>query len=391
MRPPTNPVPLILLVLIASVSFAQPAETEAPTGPAEFKGPEPLAFPYVAEITGTDVYIRSGPGSNYYRCGKLNKPDRITVAAHEYSWSKILPPPECFSWISTQYVRFDLNDPTVGIVTGNKVRIWAGSVYLEPIHSTRLQTRLNVGDTVKLLGEEKAGYYKIVPPPDTYFYVSTEFTRYLGRVAEVKPPEVEIKAQPAPERPPAPPRRRAVGAAGLKEYYDLAKKVDIERKKPIAQQNYLEIKKALQAIANDPKSGKAVRYAGLQLEAVGRFESALDTRRQVKIQDAKLTQVRQQIRARLKQRLEKVPDLGRFAAVGSFRKSQIYTALAAKRRFVIIDESGKRICYAQPEGPAAAIDLSEFLDKKVGLLGAIEPDPQTSAALVRFTEIIPIK
>ena len=48
--------------------------------------------PYIAEITGTDVYVRSGPGRSYYFCSKLNSPEKVTVVGHEHGWLEIIPP-----------------------------------------------------------------------------------------------------------------------------------------------------------------------------------------------------------------------------------------------------------------------------------------------------------
>ena len=56
------------------------------------------SFPYVAEITGNDVRIRSGPGTNFYDCGKLYKGDRVEVVSTQLGWSRIVPPADSFSW-----------------------------------------------------------------------------------------------------------------------------------------------------------------------------------------------------------------------------------------------------------------------------------------------------
>ena len=92
-------------------------------------------FPYIAQITADNVNIRSGPGTNYYSCGKLYNANRAKVVARKFSWSQIVPPKGSFSWISKQYVEIDPNEPGSGIVTGDNVRVYAGSAHLKPIHS----------------------------------------------------------------------------------------------------------------------------------------------------------------------------------------------------------------------------------------------------------------
>ncbi|GAH19435.1 unnamed protein product, partial [marine sediment metagenome] len=111
---------LVILAVLASAGFgreaAGPPERAASAGGAE---ESVLSFPYVAEITGDNVNIRSGRGTNYYGCGKLNKGDRVKVVNHLLGWSCIVPPTGSFSWISTQYIGIDPDKPTVGIVTGD--------------------------------------------------------------------------------------------------------------------------------------------------------------------------------------------------------------------------------------------------------------------------------
>ncbi|UCF43561.1 MAG: SH3 domain-containing protein [Planctomycetota bacterium] len=122
---------IVCLITLASVGSAQEA---APS------------FPYVAEVTAENVNIRSGPGTNYYRCGQINRGDAVKVVASKHSWSHIVPPPGSFSWISKQYIHIDADNPTVGIVTGDAVRVYAGSERLKPIHRTTLLLKLKRGD-----------------------------------------------------------------------------------------------------------------------------------------------------------------------------------------------------------------------------------------------------
>ena len=42
-------------------------------------GARPATESYVAEVVGNDVFIRSGPGTNFYQCGKLYAGDRVQV------------------------------------------------------------------------------------------------------------------------------------------------------------------------------------------------------------------------------------------------------------------------------------------------------------------------
>jgi len=161
MKSYTSFLMVVILAGFSSVGLGQIALPAAgPTPAADVNAVSTPQFPYDAEITGDNVYIRSGPGSNYYDCGKLNKGGKVKVVSHQFSWSCIVPPPGSFSWIYVPYVTIDPDNPGTGIVTGDGVRVYAGSDMVKPIHST-LQLKLDRGEKVKLLGEQKDNYYKI--------------------------------------------------------------------------------------------------------------------------------------------------------------------------------------------------------------------------------------
>ena len=154
---------------LISVCFAQetagsPQPQQAAPKTSEVNEANVPAFPYIAQITDDNVNIRSGPGTNYYICGKLGKTDAVRVVGSQFSWSCIVPPVGSFSWISKQYVSVDPNDPNKGVVDGEAVRVYAGAEGLKPIHSTTLQLKLNRGDKVVVMSREEGDYSKIVPP-----------------------------------------------------------------------------------------------------------------------------------------------------------------------------------------------------------------------------------
>ena len=120
-----NSILIIVLVWIASCGWAQnTTDTLVKTGQNQEKTPQ---MPYIAEVTGQDVYVRSGAGTAYYFTTKLNAPTRVTVVDHKFSWAVIIPPEGSFSWIYKNYVKLDPTNPKNGTVTGDNVRIWAGA------------------------------------------------------------------------------------------------------------------------------------------------------------------------------------------------------------------------------------------------------------------------
>ncbi len=386
-----NPVIVATLVALASCSFAQEAASlpEKPASPNDVNAISSLSFPYIAEIIGDDVYVRSGPGTNYYNCGKLKRGDKVKVVRIQYSWSCIVPPDGSFSWISTQYVSIDSNNPGTGIVAGDGVRVYAGSDYVRPIHSTTLQLKLDKGDKVKLLGEEKDNYYKITTPAGAYLWISTEYTKPLapaGKIPGVTPLKVEPNETAAVVT-----RKGSVEDGMLKVYYALEKQLQAERARPIEQQNYAGIKKAFADIAANKEAGKAARYAEFVIKQIERLEFVLVAAKEVQLQNEQLQQTRDKIDKARAIRLAKLEELGRFAVIGQLKTSSIFGSEPQLKYYRITDESDKIICYALLTGQASTMDLSKLIDHKVGLVGTLEAHPQTGKALVKFTEVIELK
>jgi len=391
---------LVCSISLASVGFAQAtaASPQESVSPAGTEGNE-LSFPYVAEIIENNVNIRSGPGTNYYQCGKLNTSDRVKVVASKYSWSHIVPPEGSFSWVSKQYISIDPNNSRTGTVTGGAVRVYAGSDLLKPMHSTTVQLELNNGDKVELMGEEVDDYYKIAPPTGAYLWVLSQYTKPLGTADKVEvvvtpktaAPKVENEPKAEVNAPAVVPAPTPAEAEKLKEYYALAEKIKAEQAKPMQEQNYTEIKKSLAELAADKEAGKAARYAEFALKQIGRCELAVAADQAVQFQNAQLQNINAQIENARTAELAKIPELGGFAVIGQFQTSSIYGPEESLKHYRITDDSGQTICYALPDGPASQIDLSKFEGQKVGLVGIIEPHPQTKGALVRFTQITELK
>ncbi len=391
-------IAVLITSFITFTCFGIEQEGEQPTSAGEPNAVTLPAFPYFAEIVSDNVYVRSGPGTNYYRCGKLGQGDIVKIVSASNVWSRILPLQGSFSWISKQYVTIDTSNPDMGTVTGDEVRVYAGSQYYEPIHSDRIQLHLNRGDKVVLLGEEMGDYYKIVPPNGAFFWVSTQYTRPADVTtlpAEPQPsPQLPPVAAPAPEptlpSPAVVPTTMPVDSERLRQYYDAQELIKAEFKKPLGEQDYSQAKKILEGLLAADDSDKAARYAKFALGQIGRYELADAVDKETRIQDDELSQIYSRIDQAQSEKLVEFQDLGQFAVIGKFQTSNVYGPEEVLLHYIITDELGKVICYALPSGDAANMDLTAFVGKEVGLVGKIEPHPQTAGALVKFTGIHPV-
>ncbi|MBN2182072.1 MAG: hypothetical protein JW715_09160 [Sedimentisphaerales bacterium] len=399
MKPRINSVIYIVIACFVTVCFGQGASTSGTNPSGGGESVQNQQFPYLAEITGDNVAIRTGPGVGFYSCGKFNKGDKVQIVGTKFTWSQIVPPADKFSWISMQYVKIDPEDTSYGIVTGDNVRVWAGAENYRPSFSTSLQVKLNKGDKVKLLGEQLDDYYKIIPPSGAYLWVSTELTRRTTSTFEGPLPRIAmtpgIEVTPGGEsttdaNAPAvdsiiDPNSGVVNIAQsqLEKYYDLQKQLEEERAKPMEQQDYTEIRDALLEIANDENAGKAARYAQAVIEQVKGFELSIEVGKAVKLQNEELKKTMERITKAREQKLSEIENLGRFAVIGKFENFMTYGA----GHYRIVDKFDSTICTALPSNKASGKDFSSYIGKKVGLIGTIEPYKQTAGALVRFDDV----
>jgi predicted DNA-binding protein YlxM (UPF0122 family) len=319
----------------------------------------------------------------------------VKVVGRVFSWSRIVPPEGSFSWISARYIDVDPGDPTVGYVTGDQVRVYAGSEYRKPLHSMTLQGKLNKDDKVKLLGEQVDDYCKIAPPPFAYLWVSTNFTKPILESIEsntaiplasemTTTEEMSLDANDAMVET-AVTAELTTPEKMMKLYNTLREQIRVEQAKPMAEQDYSEIKNAMAEIAENKQAGKAARYAEFVVKQIEGFELAIAVNKQIKLQNEQLQKIREGIHKARNTRLEEFKDLGRFAVVGKLQPFTIY----GPGNYRIVDESGKTICSAFPVGSLSDMNLNAYLEQKVGLVGTIEAQPDTPpGATVRFNEIV---
>lgn len=137
-------------------------------------------FPYTAYVTTDDVYVRCGPGRNYYPTDKLRAGDEVEVYRHDPGgWYAIRPVEGCFSWVAGRYL--ELGDDGLATVTGDRVAARVGSGFSD-IRDV-IQVRLDRGEVVEVLGKKHFGsqpeegvWYKIAPPSGEFRWV---FGKYV--------------------------------------------------------------------------------------------------------------------------------------------------------------------------------------------------------------------
>lgn len=370
----------------ASLADAQPAAgaltdvnrpVQRVVAPTMVQAQSGRTYPFTGRITGNDVLVRSGPGTDYYQCGKLFKADTVQVTREEGGWSQIVPPAGSFSWVHMQYVCISLNDPTQGMITGDEVPVYAGSDLIAPIHSTTRQAILRRGDRIRLLGPEQDGYLKIACPPGAALWVSSRYVEPLGQTG--------LAPTQAADQPSV---QQAQDAYRLDEFYKLQEQFNAEIQKPLEKQDFAGIKRGLTTIAQDKDAVKASLYAKLLLERVANCELAKQTQMELHKQDKHLAEVMADIERARQEQLKANAELSRFCVIGRLEGSSLYTGDGTVKRYRILDQQGRLLCYAQPVYEAAARQAEELAGQKVGLVGIVRPNSATGSALAEFSQVV---
>src|ERR1051325_10705414 len=135
--------------------------------------PKTESYPWEGEVTGSNVFVRSGAGNNWYPTAKLSHGDRVLVMGEKFGWYQIAPPAGSFSYIDSSMVDRKAGART-GAVKQDKTYVRAGSKLESRKNS--MQVVLSKGATVEIIGEAD-GFYQIKPPNGATLFISKQFVK----------------------------------------------------------------------------------------------------------------------------------------------------------------------------------------------------------------------
>ncbi|MCH8044353.1 MAG: SH3 domain-containing protein, partial [Planctomycetes bacterium] len=121
-------------------------------------------FPYTGYIAGKNVYVRSGPGKNYYPTDKLQQGTPLEIWRHDPGgWFAVRPPEGSYSWVRAKYLR-PTDQQGVFVVAADRVVTRVGS----KLSDSRdvIQIRLERGEEVEVLqtvGTGSGAWCKVAP------------------------------------------------------------------------------------------------------------------------------------------------------------------------------------------------------------------------------------
>ena len=151
---PIRKTAMLLLILIFSTINAY----------ADNTGNENL-YPYVGIVTGNRVNVRSGPSINYEVLGKADKEDRVVVRDAKKEWLCIEPPDNIILWVHGSYVQ-------EGRITAYSVNVRSA-----PNTNSFIVGQLEKDNPVKIVSIDDE-WVSILPPENTYAWISSEFVDY---------------------------------------------------------------------------------------------------------------------------------------------------------------------------------------------------------------------
>ena len=168
-------VSLVLAALPGFATSAQDAGNAVPAAAAAAAAAaqdvENSKFAATGIISSNAVYVRCGPGDNYYPTQKLDKGAKVKVVGAKFDWLKIEPPEGSFCYVAKLYVDRH-GDGKVGRVNKDSINVRAGS-HLSAL-KIGILCELHQGEEVEIIGEEQE-YFKINPPKGAYLFVSKRF------------------------------------------------------------------------------------------------------------------------------------------------------------------------------------------------------------------------
>ena len=145
-------------------------------------------FPYVAYVTSSNTYVRSGPGQQHYPTAVLSQGFAVEVYRHdENGWCALRPPAGSFDWIAAHQVR-DLGNGIVEVIS-EQALARVGST-LSPSRSA-VQVMLPKDEQLESFGKDlmdDPGWLRIAPPAGEFRWIAVTDLARQPPLEESPPP-----------------------------------------------------------------------------------------------------------------------------------------------------------------------------------------------------------
>ena len=368
-----------LVALLACIATATSAAAEQ-------------AFPYKAYVTADDVYVRSGPGDNYYPTDKLKAGTEVEVYRHDPGgWFAIRPPKGSFSWVSSRHLQLDGNN--LATVTEEHVAARIGS----RMNDARdvIQVRLHKGETVEVLeprrngpqsNEASTSWFKIAPPAGEFRWVSGRFVdpdyNRDGVRKTLAGGTVDLTGQAIGRFPgdSGVPRRTSP-----EQYQKQLDQIDLELSAMVVEDpNFWELRELRQraeTLFNQSETALERGRARMMVSKIARFE---DIKRRKQALAASRPELARPDPPSISSLPSADPD-GRFDARGQLIR--VPDPKPGGPQYAILDGRGNIRCYVSP---APGVNLRSYVGRQVGINGirGYMPEQRASHVMARHVSVV---
>jgi hypothetical protein len=333
----------------------------------------------VGEVNATNVYVRSLPEIEAYPCAKISKPARVTVVGKLRDvWLRILPVEGCFSVIDKKDVALDATRG-VGTVTSRLAYVRAGGV-LRTSKFLIIHRRLERGAKVQVV-DRIGDYYVIVPPQGACYYIAAKYVDILGpvgRVPETAPTRIIATTQPVEQ------------VKQLKAAWEAAEKaLQAEYRKPLDKRDFPTLMARYRSlkVPDDsylrPFVEARIRFLEEEIRQKSQLRSLSEYVRQAAARQRKL----EELQAKLEMGAPTTKPAIAFAAEGILAPSELFPGgPLGPKRYIVWDAESLRIT-AFVQCTTGMVDLSQYVNKHVGIFGSKEFDKKLMTDLVEARQV----
>lgn len=353
-------------------------------------------FPYKAYINTDEVYVRSGPGQNYYPTDKLRVGQEVEVYRHDPGgWYAIRPVDGSYSWINTRFV--EPKGDGLATIGSEDVAARVGSRFSDV--RDVIQVRLHHGEVVALLDEKEVRrgtnpWCKIAPPAGEFRWVS-------GKYVDAEYPHDGLRKTESDHRPhhhdadqppPPPPAAAAVARLSPTDFKNEVDAIDLELGVMLAEEpsvwSFDSARRRTELLLEQADTAVERGHARVLLNKIDRFagiKDRYDSVNAVREETARANRLLAGVDRTARAELPPPDNLGRFDGTG--RLTEVVSAKPGGPRYALVDDHGQVRCYVTP---APGVNLRYYVGQRVGISGTRGYIPEQRAQHLMARHISPL-
>jgi SH3-like domain-containing protein len=348
-------------------------------------GAEPT-FPYKATVITEDVYVRSGPGQDYYPTDKLKRGQEVEVYRHDPGgWCRIRPVDGSFTWVSGRFLKSTKRG--LAEVTEENVAARVGSRFSDV--RDVIQVRLRKGEVVEVLEAPPADargasqWYKIAPPSGEFRWVSSKYLDteyphdgYRKRGNESRSPaDARAAAFSDPGADAMLARSARSRALSPQEFKAEIDRIDLDLTVMVIDESrnwsFDELRNRTNAMLDQARTAVERGLARQLANKIAKFED-IKQRQEAVLAMRDRTDRSSRAYAKLRprddagaERASAMSDIDdRYDGVGQL--TQVVDPKAGAPQYALVDKAGNVRCYVTP---APGVNLYRFVGQEIGVNG----------------------